>query len=444
MVKIAVIGGSGLDNPDVLKKVKKIVVNTRFGSVSLKEGVLDETKIYILARHGEGHETTPTNVNYRANILALKSLGVTHILATTAVGSLREDIKPGDLVFPSQYIDFTKQRKLSFYEDSVVHTSLADPYCPALRQLASIKAKELGIIFHSNKTLVTIEGPRFSTRSESHMFRAIGADVINMSGVPEAQLAREAGICYLSIAMSTDYDCWKVHEQAVTFDMILSIMRENAEKVIKLIREMVTAIKAVDCKCESGFNVSLNRQLKETIIGQFAVKPLEDYVRSIPNFPKKGILFRDITTLVKDKVGFKLAVDKLTEIYKDKNIDKFVGIESRGFIFASALAYNLSAGLALARKPNKLPAKKIAVEYSLEYGKDKIEMHKDAIRRGEKVVIVDDLIATGGTAKACGKLVKHLGGKLDSYAFVIDLPDLGGKEKLKPHKIYTLMEFPGH
>ncbi|MFA6088480.1 MAG: S-methyl-5'-thioadenosine phosphorylase [Candidatus Woesearchaeota archaeon] len=465
MVKIAIIGGSGLDNPDILKDVEELTVDTKYGSVILKEGYIDDVRIYILSRHGKNHETTPSNVNYRANILALKKLGVTHILAATAVGSLKKEIKPGHIVFPAQYIDFTKKRQLTFFDDVVVHTSLADPYCLALRQLASKVARDLKIPHHNNRTLVTIEGPRFSTRAESHMFRKLGADVINMSNVPESQLAREAGMCYLTIAMSTDYDCWKTSEEAVTFEMVLEIMKNNANKVIALIRKMIPLIRDVDCGCSANVHpsilISLAEKSSEDIsedfcstskFGKFlngdtsnknSSEEIKSFIRTIPNFPKKGIMFRDVTTLFKNKMGLKLSIDALAEIYKDKKIDKFVGIESRGFILASALAYKLNAGVVLARKPNKLPGKKISQEYSLEYGKDKLEMHTDAISKGENIVIIDDLIATGGTAKATGKLVEKLGGKIDSFAFVVDLPDLGGKEKLKPHKVYTIVEFEG-
>jgi 5'-methylthioadenosine phosphorylase len=444
MAKIAVIGGSGLDNPDILKNEKETTVPTRYGSVAVKEGILDGVLVILLARHGTGHETPPTQVNYRANILALKKLGVTHILAMTAVGSLREEIRPGDLVFPSQFIDWTSQRALTLHESAVVHTSLAEPYCPALRQLAAKVATELGIRHHSDKTLVVIEGPRFSTRAESNIFRALGADVINMSGVPEAQLAREAGICYLPVAMATDYDCWKEQKKPVTFEMVMGQMKRNAKTGTSFLKDIIPKIKDADCGCSAGMHPALKSQLEEPAGMQPCGKgDLASYIRTVPHFPKHGVMFRDVTTLFKDKTGFKLMIDRLFDIYKGKKIDKVVGIESRGFIIASVLAYRLGAGVVLARKPNKLPAEKISHEYELEYGKDRIEMHVDAIRKGERIAIVDDLIATGGTAQAVARLVEKLGGEIDSFAFVVDLPELGGKEKLKPHKIYTLVEFGG-
>ncbi len=436
MVKIAIIGGSGLENPEILKNSRDFIVNTYYGDVILKEGLINNLKVTILSRHGPEHNIAPSNINYRANILALKQIGITHILATTAVGSLREDIIPGDIVFPSQFIDFTKIRPLTFFDkDKVVHTSLADPYCPALTQLAVKIAKKLKLKYHTSKTLVTIEGPRFSTRAESHLFRKLGADIINMSGVPETQLAREAGLCYLSVAMPTDYDCWRLNDDPVSYDAVMKIMSKNAEKVTKLIIEMIPLIKRTDCGC--------NINMDETINNLANIKSIKSFIRSISDYPKKGIIFRDVTTLFKDKDGLKLTIDKLTRIYKDKKIDKIVGIESRGFILASALAYNIGAGLVLARKPNKLPCKKISQSYKLEYGSDKLEMHTDSIKKGESVVIVDDLIATGGTAQATAKLVEKLGGKIDSFAFVVALPNLKGKNKLSKYKIHTLVEFEG-
>jgi adenine phosphoribosyltransferase len=273
----------------------------------------------------------------------------------------------------------------------------------------------------------------------------LGADIVNMSGVPESQLAREAGICYLTVAMSTDYDCWKEREKAVTFEMVMGQMNANSETAISFLRKLVPQIRDSGCGCCSGMSQALEDQLERSTIASESGKnsDLASYIRTVPHFPKQGIMFRDVTTLFKDKIGFRLMIDRLVDIYKDRKIDKIVGIESRGFILASALAYKIGAGVVLARKPNKLPAEKISHEYELEYGKDRLEMHVDAIKKGERVAIIDDLIATGGTASAVAKLVERLGGDIDSFAFVVDLPGLKGKERLKPHKVYTLVEFEG-
>ncbi|MGC2061359.1 MAG: S-methyl-5'-thioadenosine phosphorylase [Thermodesulfovibrionales bacterium] len=250
-VKIGIIGGSGLDDPQLLKSKKEKKVKTPYGSPSseLTVGKIDETDVVILARHGKKHSIYPTGVNFRANVSALKKEGCTHILATTAVGSLREKIKPGDLVFVDQFIDFTRHRNLTFHDKKVVHTPMAEPFCADLRKILVSSAKELKLRHHNGGTVITIEGPRFSTKAESHMFRMFGADVINMSTVPEVILAREAGICYQSIAMSTDYDCWKEGEESVTWEMILAIMNKNSENVKRLLVSAISRIKNTECSC---------------------------------------------------------------------------------------------------------------------------------------------------------------------------------------------------
>ncbi|MCK5230924.1 MAG: MTAP family purine nucleoside phosphorylase, partial [Desulfobulbaceae bacterium] len=194
MIKIGIIGGSGLDDPDILRDAEEIAVETPYGAPSsvLTYGRIEGVEIFILARHGKNHFISPSAVNFRANIHALKEQGCTHILAATAVGSLREEIEPGHLVFPDQFIDHTRKRETTFFDKGpVMHTPMAEPFCPNLIALLSESAKGLGIPFHSNRTVITVEGPRFSTKAESHMFRSWNADVINMSTVPEVNLARE-------------------------------------------------------------------------------------------------------------------------------------------------------------------------------------------------------------------------------------------------------------
>ena len=249
MVKIGIIGGSGLDNPDIMKDARDLVVSTKYGEPSspLKLGKINDVEVVLIARHGRKHTITPTNVNYRANIQSLKDQGCTHILATTACGSLREEIGRGDLVILDQFIDFTRLRKLSFFDEfppgDAKHTAMAYPYSEELRNLIIESAIELNLNFHKKGTVVTIEGPRFSTRAESEMFRIWGADVINMSIAPETILANEAGIPYAAIAMSTDYDCWKDDEAPVTWDEILEIFGKNVDNVIKLLTRTINKLK---------------------------------------------------------------------------------------------------------------------------------------------------------------------------------------------------------
>ncbi len=251
-IKVAIIGGSGMDDPQLMKDIKDKTVETPYGNPTseLTTGKIDGVDVIILARHGKDHSIFPTGVNYRANLYALKEEGCTHILATTAVGSLREEIRPEDFVFIDQFIDFTKHRTLTFHTEKVVHTAMSEPFCKKLRSLLVESANESSIRYHEGGTVVAIEGPRFSTKAESHMFRLLGSDVINMSTVPEVILARELGICYQSIAMSTDYDCWKEEEEPVTWEMIVEAMSRNAENVKKLILKTILKINYTECDCK--------------------------------------------------------------------------------------------------------------------------------------------------------------------------------------------------
>jgi len=249
MVKIGIIGGSGLDNPEILKDAKDINVDTPYGKPTspLKLGKINDVDVVLIARHGREHTIPPTQVNYRANIQALKNQGCSHIIATTACGSLREEIDRGDLVILDQFIDFTRLRKITFFEEFapgvMKHTPMADPYSEELRKILIETAKELNLKYHETGTVVTIEGPRFSTRAESNMFRIWGADVVNMSIAPETILANEAGIPYAAVAMSTDYDCWKEDEAPVTWEEILEIFSKNVNNVIALLTNTIRKIR---------------------------------------------------------------------------------------------------------------------------------------------------------------------------------------------------------
>jgi 5'-methylthioadenosine phosphorylase len=249
MVKIGIIGGSGLDNPDILEDSKEIAVDTPFGkpSSTLKVGKIKGVDVVLIARHGREHTISPTGVNFRANIRALKEQGCTHILATTACGSLREEIDRGHLVILDQFIDFTRHRAVTFHESFEAHKPehcpMAEPFDKNLRGLLIQSCKELKMFCHEKGTVITIEGPRFSTKAESKMFRIWGADVINMSIAPEAALANEAGIPYAAVAMSTDYDCWKEDEEPVTWEAVLEIFKQNAENVTNLLVEVIPKIK---------------------------------------------------------------------------------------------------------------------------------------------------------------------------------------------------------
>jgi len=258
-MKIGIIGGSGLGDPGMWENAEKKKVHTPYGAPSdlLTVGTFQGVPIVALGRHGSSHTIRPTDVNFRANIWAMKELGVSHIIAATACGSLREEIKPGDLVFIDQFIDRTTKREQSFYTGQVMcHISMADPFCEKLRTLLQAAAIQHNVRYHSKGTMVTIEGPRFSTRAESDMFRSWKCDVINMTTVPEVVLARELGICYAAIAMSTDYDCWKTDEEAVSIKMVLKTMKDNADKVKTLLKEVIPKIRAWECGCQSAIKSS--------------------------------------------------------------------------------------------------------------------------------------------------------------------------------------------
>jgi methylthioadenosine phosphorylase (EC 2.4.2.28) len=248
MVRLGIIGGSGLDDPKILQDAKDISVDTPYGkpSSALTVGKIGGVDVVILARHGKKHQFSPTQVNYRANIHALKARDVTHIIATTACGSLKEEIGRGDIVIIDQFIDFTRHRKITFhesFENGAAHTPMAEPFDAGLRAALYETSRELGFKTHSGGTVITIEGPRFSTRAESKMFRKWGADVINMSIAPEAILAGEAGIPYAAVAMSTDYDCWKEDEEAVSWEEVLKVFSRNADNVKRLLINVISKIR---------------------------------------------------------------------------------------------------------------------------------------------------------------------------------------------------------
>jgi len=424
-LKIGIIGGSGLENPEILENYQEIEVDTPFGKPSSKliKGRLFGIDIVIISRHGKKHEIPPTHVNNRANIFALKYEGCKYIIATTAVGSLKEEIKRGDFIILDQFIDFTRHRDITFFdkfEFGAMHTPMAKPFSENLRKKLIDVCEELGFPYHKRGTVITIEGPRFSTIAESNLFRQWGADIINMSIAPEVILTNEAEVPYAAVGMSTDYDCWKEDETPVSWEMIKQITKDNSERMKKLLMKLI-----------------------ESFSKEQEILRLKNAIRTIPDFPKPGILFRDITTLLKDRESLKKLIDILYERYKDYNIDLVAGIESRGFIIAGMLADRLNSGLVLIRKPGKLPAETLSESYELEYGTDRIEIHKDAITKGQRVLLIDDLIATGGTALASCKLIEKLEGNVVECCFTMELPDLKGREKLSKYPVFSLIQFSG-
>jgi 5'-methylthioadenosine phosphorylase len=229
---IAIIGGTGLRDLDALTDVETHAVTTPFGppSDSVISGKLAGRRMLFLARHGGGHRHLPSEVNFRANIFALKKLGAEQVLSISAVGSLREDIRPGDLVVVDQFIDRTKGRPATFFGGGIVgHVALAEPVCASLADTLFTAASTLDVKVHRGKILMVMEGPAFSTRAESLMHRQLGADLIGMTAMPEAKLAREAELCYATLALATDYDCWHESEEDVSVDAVVKVMRQNAD-----------------------------------------------------------------------------------------------------------------------------------------------------------------------------------------------------------------------
>lgn len=251
-IKVGIIGGSGLDNADLLENREEKVVETPFGkpSDSLVTGTIQGVDCVLLARHGRDHSLSPTLVNYRANIWALKEVGCTHIVATTACGSLQENVHPGEIVLIDDFLDRTTKRYTTFFDGSspthkgVCHVPMNEPFCPRLRALLATSIKALGFPFHERGTMITIEGPRFSTRAESRLWRQWRADVVNMSTVPEVVLAKEAGLLYASLALVTDYDSWRDDHEAVHVELAVKTFKENATRACKVLLNAIPKIAA--------------------------------------------------------------------------------------------------------------------------------------------------------------------------------------------------------
>jgi 5'-methylthioadenosine phosphorylase len=251
-VKIGIIGGSGIYDIEAIKDVDTINIDTPFGSPSdaIIVGTLAGVRFAFLPRHGRGHKISPSELNFRANIHALKQLGVEQVLSISAVGSLKEELKPRDFVVPDQLFDRTKSRPSTFFGDGIVaHISFADPFCPELSEIAFKAAKESGITVHKGGTYVCMEGPQFSTRAESNVYRHLGFSIIGMTALPEAKLAREAEMCYATIALVTDYDCWKEDEQ-VNVEQIIVNLTANSDNAKKFIQKILPQMdRARSCEC---------------------------------------------------------------------------------------------------------------------------------------------------------------------------------------------------
>jgi 5'-methylthioadenosine phosphorylase len=266
---IGVIGGSGLYKMDGLERMREVEVQTPFGKPSgkLVRGRLADVEMVFLPRHGLGHRWLPTEVNFRANTFAMKKMGVERIISVSAVGSLREEIAPGHVVIPDQFIDRTTQRPSTFFGRGLVaHVSLADPFCKDLSGVLASAANSEGANVHAGGTYLCMEGPQFSTRAESHLYRSWGAHVIGMTNLQEAKLAREAEICFATLALATDYDCWNESAGDVEIDHVLAVLKQNVDLAQRTIRRAVTQVSSArSCACASA--------LKDAIITERARIP---------------------------------------------------------------------------------------------------------------------------------------------------------------------------
>jgi 5'-methylthioadenosine phosphorylase len=259
---IGIIGGSGLYDIDGLEQVRQVRVKTPFGDPSdaLIVGVLKGARVAFLSRHGRGHRFNPSVINYRANIYALKSLGVTKVISISAVGSMKESLRPGDVLLPDQFIDLTKRRVSTFFDDGIVaHVGFGDPVCAELATELERAARSVGSTLHVGGTYVCMEGPQFSTKAESRLYRQWGVDVIGMTNMPEAKLAREAELCYATVALVTDYDCWHETEEAVTVEAILATLHKNVALAKEILRAVVPAL-VPDQRC------ACNEALRNAIV----------------------------------------------------------------------------------------------------------------------------------------------------------------------------------
>ncbi len=284
--KIGVIGGSGLYDIDGMTDIEEVKLDTPFGKPSdtITIGRLEGVGIAFLPRHGKGHRISPTELPARANIYALKSLGVEHIIAVCSAGSFKKEIEPGHLLIPDQLIDRTRNRVNTFFEGGIVaHIAFADPFCPVLSRILFEAAREIGASVHPNGTYLVMEGPAFSTRAESRLYRSWGADIIGMTALPEAKLAREAEICYAVIGCVTDYDSWWHSAEPITIDVILNTMRQNVDTARSIIKLAVSRIPDKrDCGCATALETAIvtapemippeQKQKLDLLIGKYLTK----------------------------------------------------------------------------------------------------------------------------------------------------------------------------
>ncbi|RJP29816.1 MAG: S-methyl-5'-thioadenosine phosphorylase [Candidatus Omnitrophota bacterium] len=286
MGKIGIIGGSGLYKIEGLRDIKEVAMETPFGNPSDKfiEGILEGKNVVFLPRHGIGHRINPSRINYRANIYGMKKLGVDRIISVTACGSLKEELKPLDFVVPDQFVDRTNQaRRITFFEDGIVaHIVFAHPVCDDLADVVYKATKDQGCIVHKGGTYINMEGPAFSTLAESNLYRSWGMDIIGMTNMAEARLAREAEICYSTLAAVTDYDCWHPSHESVTVEMVMDNLNKNinnAKKAIAAIIKRIPESRACACKDALKYAIVTDRKCISKEIKDKLGVIIEKYVK---------------------------------------------------------------------------------------------------------------------------------------------------------------------
>ena len=427
---LGIIGGSGIYDLPGLENVVEKAIASPWGepSAALRIGEIAGLPVVFLPRHDKGHRLSPSDINYRANIDVLKRAGVTDLVSLSACGSFKEELPPGTFVLVDQFVDRTYKRESSFFgKGCVAHVSMAHPVSPRLRIHLAAAAEAEGIAIARGGTYVCMEGPQFSSLAESLTYKQLGYAVIGMTNMPEAKLAREAEICYATVAMVTDFDCWHPDHDAVTVQDIIKVLSANADKakrlVARLARDFPARARAVPDRlrprprqrhhhgagsARPGAAGQARRRGGAPARGLTARPPwgkaggpvtafecrvagrgdaimsspeleldLRAAIRTIPDYPSPGIMFRDITTLLGNARAFRRAVDELVQPWAGFKIDKVAGIEARGFILGGAVAHQISAGFVPIRKKGKLPYKRVTIGYSLEYG-----MRRDGDARG--------------------------------------------------------------
>ena len=434
------------------------------------------------ARHAKGHTLSPSEINYRANIDVLKRAGVTDLVSLSACGSFQGRDAAGDLRAGRPVRRPHLWPPSSFFGRGCVAPCLDGPSGVAAPAPAGITAAAEAEDTRDPRAMgpMSASRGRNSRRSpRASTYKGLGYAVIGMTNMPEAKLAREAEICYATVAMVTDFDCWHPDHDAVTVQDVVKVLFANADRAKRLVARLAKDFPREHEACPIGSDRALDHAIitapdardpgswRSSMPWRGACSPplrgrnegademmtspelefdLKASIRTIPDYPKPGIMFRDITTLLGNARAFRRAVDELVQPWAGMKIAKVAGIEARGFILGGAVAHQVSAGFVPIRKKGKLPHKRVSIAYSLEYGLDEMEMHEDAVEPGDRVILVDDLIATGGTAEGAVKLLRKLGADILAACFIIDLPDLGGAAKLRALDVpvRTLITFEGH